>query len=101
MATDFNKEYEIFKDYILKNNPKADIELIKKAYDFGELHHRGQKRNSGEDYYIHPIAVAKKLSEMKLDDQTICAGLMHDVLEDTDVTRQQMAEIFGEEITFL
>ncbi len=75
--------------------------LIKKAYDFGELHHRGQKRNSGEDYYIHPIAVAKKLSEMKLDDQTICAGLMHDVLEDTDVTRDQMADVFGEEITFL
>lgn len=101
MATDFKKEYEIFEDYIIKNNPKADIKLIKKAYDFGELHHRGQKRNSGEDYYIHPIAVAKKLSEMKLDDQTICAGLMHDVLEDTDVTREQMADIFGEEITFL
>lgn len=101
MATDFKKEYEIFEDYIIKNNPKADIKLIKKAYDFGELHHRGQKRNSGEDYYIHPIAVAKKLSEMKLDDQTICAGLMHDVLEDTDVTREQMAEVFGEEITFL
>ena len=101
MATDFKKEYEIFEEYIIKNNPKADIELIKKAYDFGELHHRGQKRNSGEDYYIHPIAVAKKLSEMKLDDQTICAGLMHDVLEDTDVTRDQMADVFGEEITFL
>lgn len=101
MATDFKKEYEIFEEYIIKNNPKADIELIKKAYDFGELHHRGQKRNSGEDYFIHPIAVAKKLSEMKLDDQTICAGLMHDVLEDTDVTRDQMAEVFGEEITFL
>lgn len=101
MATDFKKEYEIFEEYIIKNNPKADIKLIKKAYDFGELHHRGQKRNSGEDYFIHPIAVAKKLSEMKLDDQTICAGLMHDVLEDTDVTRDQMAGVFGEEITFL
>ena len=101
MATDFKKEYEIFEEYIIKNNPKADIKLIKKAYDFGELHHRGQKRNSGEDYFIHPIAVAKKLSEMKLDDQTICAGLMHDVLEDTDVTRDQMADVFGEEITFL
>ena len=101
MATDFKKEYEIFEAYIIKNNPKADIELIKKAYDFGELHHRGQKRNSGEDYFIHPIAVAKKLSEMKLDDQTICAGLMHDVLEDTDVTRDEMADVFGEEITFL
>lgn len=101
MATDFNKEYKLFEKDILKNNPKSDINLIKKAYDFAELHHRGQKRNSGEDYFIHPIAVARKLSEMKLDDETICAGLMHDVLEDTDVSREQMAEVFGEEITFL
>lgn len=101
MATDFNKEYKVFEDDIKKNNPNADIMLIKKAYDFGELHHRGQKRNSGEDYFIHPIAVARKLSEMKLDDDTICAGLMHDVLEDTPVTREEMAEEFGEEITFL
>ena len=101
MATDFNKEYKLFEKDILKNNPKSDVNLIKKAYDFAELHHRGQKRNSGEDYFIHPIAVARKLSEMKLDDETICAGLMHDVLEDTDVSREQMAEVFGEEITFL
>lgn len=101
MATDFKKEFIKFKDLILKNNPDADIDIIKKAYDFGVYHHNGQKRNSGEDYFIHPIAVASKLSSMKLDDQTICAGLMHDVLEDTDVTRDQMQEIFGEEITYL
>ena len=101
MATDFNKEYEKFEEYILNNNPKADVSLIKKAYDFGVINHQGQKRNSGEDYFIHPIAVAKKLSEMKLDDHSICAGLMHDVLEDTEVTYDQMNEIFGEEITYL
>ena len=101
MTTDFIKEFEIFKDYILENNPNADINLIKKAFYFGEFNHRGQKRNSGEDYFIHPIAVAKTLSRMKLDDQTICAGLMHDVLEDTDVTYEQMKDEFGEEITFL
>ena len=101
MATDFNKEFIKFKEIILNNNPKADIDLIKKAYDFGVKNHDGQKRNSGEDYFIHPIAVAENLSNMKLDDQTICAGLMHDVLEDTPVTRDEMKEIFGEEITFL
>ena len=101
MATDFNKEFIKFKELILKNNPQADIDLIKKAYDFGVLHHDGQKRNSGEDYFIHPIAVASNLSNMKLDDETICAGLMHDVLEDTDVTRDEMKAEFGEEITFL
>lgn len=101
MTTDFDLEYDIFKDLILENNPNADIDLIKKAYYFGELNHRGQKRNSGEDYFIHPIAVAKTLSNMKLDDQTICAGLMHDVLEDTPITHDQMKDEFGEEITFL
>lgn len=101
MATDFNKEFIKFKELILKNNPHANIDLIKKAYDFGVLHHNGQKRNSGEDYFIHPIAVASNLSDMKLDDETICAGLMHDVLEDTDVTRDEMKAAFGEEITFL
>ena len=101
MATDFKKEFEKFKETILANNPNADLNLIKKAYDFGALHHDGQKRNSGEDYFIHPIAVACNLSNMKLDDETICAGLMHDVLEDTDVSRDQMQTEFGEEITFL
>lgn len=101
MATDFNKEFIKFKELILKNNPHANIDLIKKAYDFGVLHHNGQKRNSGEDYFIHPIAVASNLSDMKLDDETICAGLMHDILEDTDVTRDEMKAEFGEEITFL
>ena len=101
MATDFNKEFIKFKELILKNNLHANIDLIKKAYDFGVLHHNGQKRNSGEDYFIHPIAVASNLSDMKLDDETICAGLMHDILEDTDVTRDEMKAEFGEEITFL
>ena len=101
MATDFDREFIKFKEIILKNNPQANIDLIKKAYDFGVLHHDGQKRNSGEDYFIHPIAVAKNLSDMKLDDETICAGLMHDVLEDTDVSRDEMKAEFGEEITFL
>lgn len=101
MTTDFDLEYEKLKEIILENNPKADMDLIKKAYYFGEVNHRGQKRNSGEDYFIHPIAVAKTLSNMKLDDQTICACLMHDVLEDTSVTYDQMEKEFGHEITFL
>jgi relA/spoT family protein len=101
MTTDFKEEYEKLKKIILDNNPNADIDLIKEAYFFGEINHRGQKRNSGEDYFIHPIAVATTLSNMKLDDQTICAGLMHDVLEDTEVTYDEMEEKFGHEITFL
>lgn len=101
MAKDFQKEFINFKKIILENNENADIKLIKKAYDFAEYHHRGQKRNSGEDYFIHPIAVAITLSNMQLDDQTICAGLMHDVLEDTPVKEEDMEDLFGKEITFL
>lgn len=101
MEKDFQKEFINFQKIIEKNNPHADIDLIKKAYDFAEIHHRGQKRNSGEDYFIHPIAVATTLSNMALDDQTICAGLMHDVLEDTDVSKEEMEREFGKEITFL
>ena len=101
MATDFKEEFIKLKKEILANDKDADIDLIKKAYDFAELKHRGQKRNSGEDYFIHPIAVARTLCEMGLDDDTICAGLMHDILEDTDVTYEQMEELFGKRITFL
>lgn len=101
MATDFKEEFIKLKKEILANDKDADIDLIKKAYDFAELKHRGQKRNSGEDYFIHPIAVARTLCEMGLDDDTICAGLMHDILEDTDVTYEQMQELFGDRITFL
>ncbi|MDO4593861.1 MAG: bifunctional (p)ppGpp synthetase/guanosine-3',5'-bis(diphosphate) 3'-pyrophosphohydrolase [Tissierellia bacterium] len=101
MATDFKKEFLILKQKVLEKNEDTDIDLIKKAYDFAELKHRGQKRNSGEDYFIHPIAVAKTLCDMNLDDQTICAGLMHDVLEDTDCSYEYMKELFGQEITFL
>lgn len=86
---------------ILSYNPNSDIEKIKKAYNYADQAHDGQLRNSGEEYIIHPIAVATILAELNMDDDTIIAGLLHDVLEDTDVTYEQMTEEFGEDVTKL
>ena len=75
--------------------------LIQKAYKLAEKAHSGQKRLSGEDYIIHPLSVAYFLSNLGLDSSTIAAGLLHDVLEDTKVTIQELKKEFGEDITFL
>ncbi|WP_237036203.1 RelA/SpoT family protein [Mediannikoviicoccus vaginalis] len=82
-------------------NPDVDKELITRAYDLAEKMHEGQFRSSGEPYFIHPVAVANILADLNMDDETIVAGLLHDVLEDTEVTEEELTEIFGEEITLL
>ena len=84
--------------YILKYNPDADVELITKAFNLAKEAHEGQLRKSGEPYIIHPVAVAKILSELNMDSQTICAGLLHDVIEDTKYTYDDIKEMFGENI---
>ncbi|UJR85996.1 RelA/SpoT family protein [Sandaracinus amylolyticus] len=81
--------------------PQADFDLVNRAYVFSAQKHEGQKRKSGEPYFTHPVAVANIIAEMKLDSASVCAALLHDVLEDTDVTTKQMEEIFGEEVSFL
>ena len=81
-----------------KNNRHVDIKLIKKAYDFAKEKHGDQLRRSGEPYIIHPIQVAYILSSLGLDASTISAALLHDVIEDTDVTLQNLAKEFSEEI---
>ncbi|MDK2823137.1 MAG: diphosphokinase / guanosine-3,5-bis(diphosphate) 3-diphosphatase [Clostridia bacterium] len=88
-------------DKLLIINPKANIELIKKAYDFALKAHEGQIRNSGEPYITHPLAVATILANLGLDDTTIAAGLLHDVVEDTKVQLNEIKEKFGEEIALL
>ncbi|MCI6156985.1 MAG: bifunctional (p)ppGpp synthetase/guanosine-3',5'-bis(diphosphate) 3'-pyrophosphohydrolase [Peptoniphilaceae bacterium] len=82
-------------------NPDSDEALIRRAYRYAEEAHKGQKRNSGEAYIIHPLHVAYILAQLNMDDATICAGLLHDVLEDTGVSEDQMREDFGDEITTL
>ncbi|MDY3119189.1 MAG: bifunctional (p)ppGpp synthetase/guanosine-3',5'-bis(diphosphate) 3'-pyrophosphohydrolase [Peptoniphilus sp.] len=86
---------------ILSYNPEADVKKVREAYDFAEEHHKGQKRNSGEDYIVHPYNVALILAEMNMDVSTIIAGLLHDTIEDTDVTYEDVKERFGEEVANL
>jgi GTP pyrophosphokinase len=84
-----------------KNRPESNIELIRRAYLFSALHHKGQKRASGEPYLVHPLEVADILAEMRLDETSVSTGLLHDVVEDTLVDLETIREYFGDEITRL
>jgi len=86
---------------VKENIPKADLEMIKLAYDFAEEAHRGQKRATGDDYIVHSLHTAKSLAELHLDDTMVIAGLLHDVPEDTEKTIADIKENFGEEIANL
>lgn len=83
------------------NYPRADLSVIERAYVVAERAHRGQKRRSGEPYITHPIAVAQILAELGVAPVAIAAALMHDTVEDTDFTLQQLTDEFGEEIAML
>ena len=81
--------------------PNADTDLIRRAYKLADAAHKGQKRVSGEDYIIHPLAVAKILTDLQIDDITISAAILHDVVEDTTHTLDEMRERFGDEVAML
>ena len=82
-------------------NPGVDRELIRRAFDFAELHHRGQVRRSGEEFIHHPLAVAQICAQLHLDGQTIAAALLHDVVEDTDAELDDVRNEFGPDIAHL
>ena len=86
---------------ILAYNPKADVELIKKAYAFSGEAHCSQRRVEGSPYIYHPLSVSDILADMKLDTSTIIAGLLHDTVEDTGTTTDEIREMFGVEVAFL
>ena len=90
-----------FLNTLLKFNSNYDIELIGRAYDVAEEMHRSQLRKSGEPYLIHPMAVAEILADLGMDEETIVAGLLHDVVEDTEYTEKQLVADFGEEVGLL
>ncbi|MDQ3911148.1 MAG: bifunctional (p)ppGpp synthetase/guanosine-3',5'-bis(diphosphate) 3'-pyrophosphohydrolase [Actinomycetota bacterium] len=79
-------------------NPEADEELIARAYGTAHAAHKGQTRKSGQPFVYHPLATADILADLHLDSMTIAAGILHDVLEDTDLTREELVEQFGEEV---
>ncbi len=82
-------------------HPNDDISMIEKAYQIASEAHKEQKRKSGEPYIIHPLCVALILADLELDKETIVGGLLHDVVEDTVLTKEQIAEEFGEEVALL
>lgn len=84
-----------------RNRPNSDVDLIRRAYLFSAMHHRGQKRASGEPYLVHPLEVADLLAEMRLDEKSVSTGLLHDVVEDTLVDLDTLRTYFGDEITGL
>ncbi|MCS6873898.1 MAG: bifunctional (p)ppGpp synthetase/guanosine-3',5'-bis(diphosphate) 3'-pyrophosphohydrolase [Pyrinomonadaceae bacterium] len=86
---------------VVRNYPNADVNLIRRAYLFSALHHRGQTRASGEPYLVHPLAVADILAEMRLDEVSVATGLLHDVVEDTLVDLETLRASFGDEIALL
>lgn len=90
-----------FMSKVAEVNPKLQDELIEKAFRFAWEAHHNQLRKSGEPFLAHPVAVALILAEQRLDGKTVAAGLLHDVLEDTPVTREVIQEKFGEEIAIL
>ncbi|MBR0126971.1 MAG: bifunctional (p)ppGpp synthetase/guanosine-3',5'-bis(diphosphate) 3'-pyrophosphohydrolase [Firmicutes bacterium] len=95
------KKKSEFLKTISDMNPNYNMEVIEKAYDVAEEMHRGQLRKSGEPYLIHPMAVAEILAELGMDESTIVAGLLHDVVEDTPYTEEELRKDFGDEIALL
>lgn len=93
-----------YRDYIeriKRLNKYYDIGKITRAYQFGEMAHQGQLRKSGEDYFIHPIHVSIILAELELDEDTIIAALLHDVVEDTSITLKDVELLFGKDVMVL
>ncbi|MEY8390844.1 bifunctional (p)ppGpp synthetase/guanosine-3',5'-bis(diphosphate) 3'-pyrophosphohydrolase [Lachnospiraceae bacterium] len=93
--------YEELIASVRRYHPSTDISLIEKAYKIAEKAHKGQVRKSGEAYIIHPLCVAIILAELELDKETIVAGILHDVVEDTVMTDDEIAEEFSQEVALL
>lgn len=90
-----------FLEKMKEFNPAYDLDFIGKAYDVANEMHAGQIRKSGEPYLVHPVCVAEILAELGMDEETIAAGLLHDVIEDTSYSKEDMIREFGEEVAAL
>ena len=97
----FARELEDLLIKTARYNPQRDGAMLERAFLFGEAAHAPQKRANGEPYFIHPIAVANLLADLRLDDATIATALLHDVVEDTNATKATLEEQFGTEIADL
>ena len=98
---DIDRRFEALLKHVHANRPSDDIALVRKAWEFCVQHHQGQMRASGEPYIIHPLEVAEVLAEMKMDSTSIAAGLLHDSVEDTPATSEEIAAGFGEQVAHI
>lgn len=101
---DFTSPEDLYQELIksvARYHPSTDISMIEKAYKVALKAHEGQVRKSGEPYIIHPICVAIILADLELDKESIVAGLLHDVVEDTPMTTEDVAKLFGDEVALL
>ena len=101
---DFTSPEKLYDELIAsvrKYHPSDDISMIEKAYQIAKNAHEGQLRKSGEPYIIHPLCVAIILADLEMDKETIVAGILHDVVEDTVMTDEEITEIFGPEVALL
>lgn len=101
---DYRGPEDLYQDLIRrvkKYHPSDDISLIEKAYHLANDAHKGQVRKSGEPYIIHPLCVGIILADLEMDKETIAAGLLHDVVEDTLYTEEELTEMFGADVTLL
>ena len=96
-----DQRFEALLRHVQANRPSEDVSLIRKAWEFCVQHHDGQMRASGEPYIIHPLEVAEVLAEMKMDATAIAAGLLHDSVEDTPATNEEIAAGFGEQVAHI
>ena len=101
MNLEYPYNYQNVEDMASKYLPEEQIKIIKKSYELAKDAHEGQFRKSGEPYILHPIQVAGILTELKLDYATICAGFLHDVVEDTKYTLEDIKEKFGDDIAVI
>jgi guanosine-3',5'-bis(diphosphate) 3'-pyrophosphohydrolase len=97
----FSTRFERVLSTVRANRPHDDLDLIRAAWAFCQEQHEGQRRASGEPYVIHPLEVAQVLADLKMDATAIAAGLLHDAVEDTDVSTQEIARRFGEQVAHI
>ena len=93
--------FEQILSTIKSYDPNADLDVVRRAYDFAAAAHAGQTRRSGDPYVTHPLSVAEIIATLRLDTASVCAGLLHDCVEDTSATVEQLTGLFGKEIAFL
>src|SRR5512133_1529972 len=94
-------KFRALLNMVQESRPGDDLQLIRKAYEYSQQHHAGQTRASGQPYLIHPLEVACVLAEMKMDPTAIAAGLLHDSVEDTTVTTEDIQREFGDQVAHI